>query len=322
MRFLVTGCAGFIGSTLTDALLADGHAVVGVDCFTDYYDPARKHQNLSGALAHDAFELHEVDVVDLADHPSLFDGVEGVFHFAAQAGVRASWGAEFETYTSCNVLATQRLFEQVVQSARGRSSAPVPIVYASSSSVYGNAEARPTREDALPAPISPYGVTKLAAEHLCDTYRHEFGVPATSLRFFTVYGPRQRPDMAFHKFIRAALAGEPIEVYGDGHQSRDFTFVDDIVAANRGAMQALLGGEMGGTYNLGGGSTVTVREVVDLLGSILGREVAVAYGETQPGDVRHTSADTTAAAAALGFKPAVTLAEGLAREVEWVRAWS
>lgn len=314
MRFLVTGCAGFIGSTLTDALLADGHAVVGIDCFTDYYDPARKRANLSGARNHESFELLKLDLArdDLA---SAMQGIDGVFHQAAQAGVRTSWGAEFATYADCNVLATQRLLEALKQ----RDDGPVPVVYASSSSVYGNAEARPTREDALPAPISPYGVTKLAAEHLVDTYRHEFEMPGTSLRYFTVYGPRQRPDMAFHKFVKAALAGEPIGVFGDGHQSRDFTFVDDIVAANISAMNAMLAGARGDTYNLGGGSTVTVREVVDLLGEILGAPVAANFGDTQPGDVRHTSADTTRAREALSFEPEVALVDGLASEVEWLR---
>ena len=317
MRFLVTGCAGFVGSTLTDALLADGHEVVGIDCFTDYYDPARKHDNLAGAREHAGFRLLELDLARDA-LPAEALAVDGVFHQAAQAGVRASWGAEFATYTDCNVLATQRLLEAV----KARAGGPVPVVYASSSSVYGNAEARPTREDALPAPISPYGVTKLAAEHLVDTYRHEFQVPGTSLRYFTVYGPRQRPDMAFHKFGKAALEGTPIGVYGDGHQSRDFTFIDDIVAANRAAMDAMVAGgaaSMGGTYNLGGGSTVTVREVVDMLSKILGRDVEAHYGDTQPGDVRHTSADTTRARDALGFAPKVTLRDGLAREVEWLR---
>lgn len=314
MRYLITGCAGFIGSSITDALLADGHEVVGVDCFTDYYSPERKRDNLAGACEHAAFTLHEIDLARGEIGGELL-AVDGVFHQAAQAGVRASWGTEFATYTDCNVLATQRLLEAI----KGRSGGPVPIVYASSSSVYGNAEARPTREDALPAPISPYGVTKLAAEHLIDTYRHEFQVPGTSLRYFTVYGPRQRPDMAFHKFGRAGLLGDPIGVYGDGNQSRDFTFIDDIVAANRAAMDHMLAGATGGTYNLGGGSTVTVREVLDLLGGILGSPVRADYGETQPGDVRHTSADTTRARDAIGFVPKVELAEGLAREVAWLR---
>jgi UDP-glucose 4-epimerase len=318
MKYLVTGCAGFIGSTLTDALLADGHEIVGLDCFTDYYDPAIKQRNLGGAAASDAFHLLRLDLASepLPDHALE---VDGIFHLAAQAGVRASWGREFDTYTQCNVLATQRLLEANVARARRTGERPAPVVYASSSSVYGNAEARPTREDALPAPISPYGVTKLAAEHLCDTYRHEFDVPATSLRFFTVYGPRQRPDMAFHKFVRAALQGDSIDVYGDGTQSRDFTFVDDIVAANRSAMDVLQGGASGGTYNLGGGSTATVREVIELLERILERPVAVTYGATQPGDVRHTSADTSAAQRELGYKPRTSLETGLRSEADWLR---
>lgn len=318
MRFLVSGCAGFIGSTLTDALLERGHEVVGIDCFTDYYAPERKRANLAEALDHDAFELHELDLATDELLPTFLE-VDGVFHQAAQAGVRASWGAEFATYSDCNVLATQRLLEALARHGRTSKGTTPPVVYASSSSVYGNAETRPTREDVLPAPISPYGVTKLAAEHLCETYRHEFGVPATSLRYFTVYGPRQRPDMAFHKFARAALAGTAISVYGDGMQTRDFTFVGDIVEANIAAMDALHAGARGSTYNLGGGSTVTVRKVIDLLGVVVGAPVRVQYGDSQPGDVRHTSADTTRAREELGFDPKVTLAEGLAREVAWLR---
>ncbi|MCZ4495618.1 MAG: UDP-glucose 4-epimerase [Thermoleophilia bacterium] len=320
MRFLVTGAAGFIGSSITDALLADGHQVVGIDCFTSYYDVAQKHANVAAARSHDGHELLELDLA-VDEIPSSALEVDGVFHQAAQAGVRASWGSEFETYTACNVLATQRLLESVVRHAERAGTAPSPVVYASSSSIYGNAESRPTVEDALPAPISPYGVTKLAAEHLCDTYRHAFGVPATSLRYFTVYGPRQRPDMAFHKFAKAALAGDQISIYGNGTQSRDFTFISDIVAGNRAAMDALQSGSRGGTYNLGGGSTVTVREVLDLLVEIVGSPLNASFGDPQKGDVRHTSADTSAARAAIGFAPKVQLADGLAREVEWVRGF-
>jgi nucleoside-diphosphate-sugar epimerase len=314
MRILVTGCAGFIGSSITDALLARGDEVVGVDCFTDYYERWRKEQNLESARTHERFELHELDLAT-ADLTPLVEGVDAVIHQAAQAGVRASWGAEFATYTTCNVLATQRLLEAV----HLRSGGPVPVVYASSSSVYGNAEARPTMESMLPAPISPYGVTKLAAEHLCDTYRAEFGVPSVSLRYFTVYGPRQRPDMAFHKFVRRAVLGERIEIYGDGHQSRDFTFVADAVAANLAAVEHLAAGGAGGTFNVGGGSTVTVREVLDLLATLVDEPLNVHYGDVQAGDVRHTSASTAAIHAALGWSPTVQLAQGLEREVAWLR---
>jgi UDP-glucose 4-epimerase len=312
MRYLVTGCAGFIGSTLTDRLLAEGHEVVGIDAFTDYYDPARKRDNLRGALEHEGFALHELDL-SRDDLAAAVEGVDGVFHQAAQAGVRASWGEEFSRYTDWNVLGTQRLLEAVVQAAGP--SGPARVVYASSSSVYGDAEGRPTREDALPAPISPYGVSKLAAEHLMLTYHRNFAVPTASLRYFTVFGERQRPDMGFHRFIRAILTGQPITLYGDGEQSRDFTYVADIVAANLAAMASDI---PHGVWNIGGGSTITVREVLDLLGPITGREVLVDRREPQAGDVRHTSADTSRARADLGYAPTVDVAEGLAREVAWL----
>jgi nucleoside-diphosphate-sugar epimerase len=313
MRYLVTGCAGFIGSSITDRLLAAGHEVVGIDCFTDYYDTARKRDNLSGAVTSDAFRLLELDLSrdDLA--PALA-GVDGVFHQAAQAGVRASWGEEFARYTDWNVLGTQRLLEAVVAAGADRAAGPARVVYASSS-IYGEAEGRPTREDALPAPISPYGVTKLAAEHLMLTYSRNFAVPTASLRYFTVFGERQRPDMAFHRFIRAILTGQPITLYGDGEQSRDFTYVGDIVDANLAAMGSDI---PHGVWNICGGSIITVREVLDLLGEITGREVLVDRQPPQKGDVRHTSADTTRARADLGYDPQVSVAEGLAREAAWL----
>lgn len=313
MRFLVTGCAGFIGSTLTDSLLADGHDVVGIDCFTSYYDPARKQANIEQSMCHDRFQLHRIDIAH-DDLRASLDGVDGVFHLAAQAGVRASWGSEFATYTDCNVLATQRLLEAIAD--RGKHGTPMPrVVYASSSSIYGNAMHKPTREDALPAPVSPYGVTKLAAEHLCGTYHHNSGINAVSLRYFTVYGERQRPDMAFNRFIRAALTHAPITIYGDGHQSRDFTYVGDIVRANRAAMDASV---PYGVYNIGGGSTVTVREVLETIADITGNNLDVTYADVQRGDVRHTSADTSAAQRDLGFSPAIPLQQGLEREVAWM----
>jgi len=314
MRFLVTGCAGFIGSNLTDSLLADGHDVVGIDCFTTYYDPGRKQANIEQSMADDRFRLHQIDLAHDDLHKAL-DGVDGVFHLAAQAGVRASWGTEFATYTDCNVLATQRLLEAIAE--LGKQNKPMPrVVYASSSSIYGNAMHMPTREDALPAPVSPYGVTKLAAEHLCGTYHHNSGIDAISLRYFTVFGERQRPDMAFHRFIRAALTDQPITIYGDGHQSRDFTYVGEIVRANRAAMDAPV---PYGVYNIGGGSTVTVREVLDVIAGITGANLDVTYADVQRGDVRHTSADTAAAQRDLSFAPAVPLQLGLEREVAWMQ---
>jgi UDP-glucose 4-epimerase len=302
----VTGAAGFIGSHLVERLLASGTRVTGVDGFTDYYDPALKRANLAGPLADGRFRLLELDLgeADLATLPE----VDVVFHLAAQPGVRASWGAEFATYTHHNVLATQRLLERYRESRLER------FVYASSSSVYGDAERYPTPEDLLPRPFSPYGVTKLAGEHLVLLYGRNFGLPGVALRYFTVYGPRQRPDMAFHRFCRAMLRGETITVYGDGSQSRDFTFVADAVEAT------FLAWERGGgpaVYNVGGGSQVEVREVVDLLERRLGVKANVRHEPMPPGDPLRTRADSTRLRAALGMVPSVGIEQGLAAEAEW-----
>jgi nucleoside-diphosphate-sugar epimerase len=306
---LVTGAAGFIGSTLTDRLLADGVRVTGVDAFTDYYDVSLKRRNLSGALGHRAFELIELDLglADLARLPE----VDVVFHNAAQPGVRASWGREFAAYTHHNVLSTQRLLERYKQSKLER------FVYASSSSIYGDAESYPTSETMLPRPFSPYGVTKLAGEHLVLLYGRNFGTPVAALRYFTVYGPRQRPDMAFHRFCRAMLAGEPITVYGDGHQSRDFTFVSDAVEAN---VRAWRRAKPQGVYNVGGGSQVEVLEAIALLEKSLGRKARVNLEPRPAGDPLRTRADATRLAADLGYATAVGIADGLAAEAEWARA--
>lgn len=308
MKCLVTGAAGFIGSHLSEALLARGHEVIGVDCFTDYYPRSRKEANLAPALASAGFTFVEADLLT-CDLNSLLAGVEVVFHQAAQAGVRASWGQNFRVYTENNVLATQRLLE----AARG---APLErLVYASSSSIYGDAVELPVRETALPQPVSPYGVTKLAAEHLCHLYWVNHGVPAVSLRYFTVYGPRQRPDMGFHKFIRALLAGEEIVIYGDGNQTRDFTYISDAIAANLACVDADVAGQV---FNIGGGSRISVNEVLQVLERVSGRRPRVRYIETQKGDVRHTFADTTRARHSLGFRPAVSTEEGLRAEFEWL----
>ena len=305
---LVTVAAGFIGSHLVERLLQSGTRVTGVDVFTDYYDPAIKRANLAGPRADDRFRLLELDLAtaDLAALPE----VDVVFHLAAQPGVRASWGAEFATYAHHNVLATQRLLE------RYRGSRLERFVYASSSSVYGDAERFPTSEDLLPRPFSPYGVTKLAGEHLVLLYGRNFGLPGVALRYFTVYGPRQRPDMAFHRFCRAMLRGETITVYGDGAQSRDFTFVADAVEATFRAW------EHGGgpaTYNVGGGSQVEVREAVALLERLLGVKAIVRHEPTPPGDPPRTRADSTRLRAALGMVPAIGIEQGLAAEAEWAR---
>ena len=307
---LVTGVAGFIGSHLAERLLGDGYVVVGVDCFTDYYPRAYKESNLVGLLGRPGFRFIEDDLGRM-DLDALLDGVSYVFHQAAQAGVRASWGQSFAIYTDLNVLTTQKLLE-----AARRATGIQKFVCASSSSVYGDSPELPLRELGPVAPVSPYGVTKLAAEHLARLYAANFGLPTVSLRYFTVYGPRQRPDMAFHKFLRAIYAGDPIPVYGDGEQTRDFTFVADAVAANVACMAH---GEPGSYFNIGGGSRVTLNHCLDILREVTGRGVRVERHGTQHGDVRHTWADTTAAQTVLGFRPQVSLREGLAAEDAWFR---
>jgi UDP-glucose 4-epimerase len=291
-----------------DRLLAEGLTVTGVDCFTDYYDPALKRANLAGALAHPRFRLLELDL-GAADLAALPDA-RVVFHQAAQAGVRASWGGHFTAYLHHNVLATQRLLERYKGAPLER------FVYASSSSVYGEAERYPTDEALLPRPFSPYGVTKLAGEHLSMLYARNFGLPAVALRYFTVYGPRQRPDMAFHRFCRALLAGEPITVYGDGRQSRDFTFIADAVEGN---LRAWREAKAAGVYNVGGGSQVEVLEAIRILEEALGVKGTLRFEPRQPGDPLRTRADATRIRAELGFAPATDIRVGLAAEAGWAR---
>ena len=310
MKALVTGAAGFIGSHLAGRLLDRGAAVVGLDCFTDYYARPLKERNLEACRRRPGFRFVDARLQD-ADLPALLDGVTHVFHLAAQAGVRRSWGRDFAVYTTHNIDATQRLLEACVGRALER------VVYASSSSVYGDAAAVPMREDVRVQPVSPYGVTKLAAELLCHLYAVNHGVPATSLRYFTVYGPRQRPDMAFHRFLRAALQGDPIQVFGDGGQTRDFTYVDDAVAATIAASER---GSVGGVYNIGGGSRVSVSEVLDIVGRVTGRTLRIEHGAPQKGDMRDTWADTSRARTELGFSPAVKLEDGLTEEYRWLTA--
>lgn len=311
MHCLVTGCAGFIGSHLTDKLLADGHDVVGVDCFTDYYDRSVKERNMAGARRSSRFTLIEGDLTKLPLE-RLLEDVEVVFHQAAQAGVRASWGSQFRVYTRLNVLATQQLLE----ACRACPSLH-RFVYASSSSVYGSAQTLPVSEDARPQPVSPYGVTKLAGEHLCLLYHTNFALPTVALRYFTVYGSRQRPDMAFHRFIRAALNQDPITVHEDGNQTRDFTHVSDIVQAN--VLAAGRDGAVGRVYNIAGGSHVTVRHVLNLLQELTDRELQITFAPKQAGDVRDTYADISAAQRELGYEPCVDLESGLRDEVQWVQ---
>jgi UDP-glucose 4-epimerase len=307
---LVTGVAGFIGSTLAERLLQSGHTVVGVDAVTDYYARELKRRNLGELLGRPGFSFHEENLLT-ADLAARLRGIDIVFHLAAQPGVRKSWGGTFATYLDNNVAATQRLLEAV------RSAAVSRFVFASSSSVYGTATDLPVRETTLPQPISPYGVTKLAAEHLCGVYAKAFGVPAVSLRYFTVYGPRQRPDMAFNRFVRAILSGGDIELYGDGEQTRDFTFVSDAVAATVAAAGADLDAGGDRVYNVGGGSRVTVNHVIGLLERITGKRARIVSRPPQPGDARDTYADCSAARADLGYQPAVALDAGLEALVRW-----
>jgi len=308
MKALVTGAAGFIGSHLTAALLDRGAAVVGLDCFTDYYARAAKEKNLEENSLREQFRFVENSIAG-ADLPTLLDGVTHVFHLAAQAGVRKSWGKDFTTYTVNNVEATQILLEACVGRSIER------FVYASSSSVYGDAVAIPMREDALPQPLSPYGVTKLAAEHLCMLYHANYAVPACAMRYFTVYGPRQRPDMAFHRFIKAALREEPISLYGDGAQTRDFTFVADAAAATIAAGER---GVPGRAYNIGGGSRVSMNDVLTIIERVTGHPLRISREAAQKGDMRDTYADTTRARQDLGFAPAVSLEEGIQAEYRWL----
>jgi len=310
VKAVVTGAAGFIGSQLVERLLDEGREVVGVDAFVDYYPRRVKEDNLRGARgAGRPFTLVEGALQDL-DLAPILSGAGEVYHLAAQAGVRASWGQEFDRYTEHNVLGTQRLLEAAAAAAVPR------IVYASSSSVYGGCESLPLREDSPCRPVSPYGVTKLAAEHLCHLYARNMALPVVSLRYFTVYGPRQRPDMAFHRFLKAARDGQPLTVYGDGTQTRDFTYVDDIVSATRAAATS---GRAGAAYNVGGGERVALNDVLELLREVTGRRLEVRHEATQKGDMRDTFADTAAARRDLGFRPTMTLREGLAREWQWLK---
>jgi UDP-glucose 4-epimerase len=307
---LVTGVAGFIGSTLAERLLHDGSHVIGVDSFTDYYPRALKERNLAEARRHPRFRFVESRIQD-ADLASLLADRTHVFHLAAQAGVRKSWGRDFAIYASNNIEATQVLLEAVVAHAPRLER----LVFSSSSSVYGDNAPLPMREDSLPQPVSPYGVTKLAAEQLCYLYHVNERVPAVSLRYFTVYGPRQRPDMGFHKFLRATLLGEPITIYGDGGQTRDFTYVHDAVAAS---VAAAVRGVPGRVYNIGGGSRVSINEVLDMISRVADRRPVVNVDHVAKGDMRHTCADTALARADLGFVPKVGLEEGLSAELAWL----
>lgn len=308
---IVTGAAGFIGSHLAETLLKKGEEVIGIDEFNDYYDPFFKNKNVTFLKSYDNFKLIEADIQFL-DWNSLLQDVDVVYHQAAQAGVRASWGQGFRFYTERNISATQVLLEAAKDAKNLKR-----LVYASTSSVYGDAETLPTSELVCPKPVSPYGITKLAAERLCGLYHKNFGVPFVALRYFTVYGPRQRPDMAFHKFYKAVIEDEAIPVYGDGLQTRDFTFVSDAVAANLAA--ATVDDAVGEIFNIGGGSRVVLKEVLETMEEIVGKPIKRNHIEKAMGDARHTAADVSKAKKILGYQPQVSLKEGLTREWEWVK---
>jgi nucleoside-diphosphate-sugar epimerase len=306
---LVTGCAGFIGSHLAERLIEGDYEVVGIDCFSDYYPRKIKERSMGKLMECDGFHFIKADITE-KNLAKLLNGVDYIFHQASQAGVRASWGKSFKIYTDNNILATQMLLEAAKDGNIKK------FVYASSSSVYGDTLSLPMKETDTPRPISPYGVSKLAGEHLCYLYWKNFGVKTTSLRYFTVYGPGQRPDMAFHRFIKAMLYGGKITIYGDGKQTRDFTYVSDIVEANLLAADSDVEGEV---FNIGGGSRISLMKTIHILEEITDREAKIEYIEKQKGDVRDTYADVGKAKAILGYSPEVEIEEGLRKEVEWIK---
>ena len=300
MQYLVTGAAGFIGSQLLRTLVERGHDAVGWDAFTDYYDPELKEEN--------ARDL-PVARVDIAEDELDLTGFDGVFHLAGQPGV-ASFGDVFPVYVRQNVLASRRLFEEAA-------AAGTRVVFASSSSIYGDAESYPTPGDTIPRPLSPYGITKLACEHLARAYSLEFGLEVATVRYFTIYGPRQRPDMAFTKMVSCLADGRPFDLYGDGSQSRSFTYVDDAVDATIAAMERAPGGA---TFNVGGGSEVSMLEAIETLDRVSGRRLEIVRHPRREGDAARTAADTTRIRADLGWEPATSFEDGLAAQWRWAAA--
>ncbi len=309
MRIIITGVAGFIASHLAEVALADGHDVLGIDNFSDYYPRTLKEANIAGFKDSPNFRFIERDLLR-CNLTECFAGHDILFHLAAQPGVRASWGDNFKIYTDTNILGTQKVLEAA------REAGIIRVVYASSSSVYGDVDDYPMRETTYPRPISPYGVSKLAGENLCVLYTKNYHLSTVSLRYFTVYGPRQRPDMAFHKFGKALLEGKQPVFFGNGEQTRDFTYVTDAVAATYSA--AWVPDINGMVFNIGGGSRVSINDVVQIIERLTGKRIEPIRQSIYKGDVRHTAADTTLAHKYLGFSPKVSLQDGLANELDWL----
>jgi len=309
MDLLVTGVAGFIGSHLAERLLKEGFQVIGLDSFLDYYPKKIKENNLKGLVSDNKFTFIEGSIFEL-NLKEILKRVDAIFHQAAIPGVRASWGKEFNKYIENNILGTQVLLEACKDAKIKK------FIYASSSSVYGDADELPIKETSATKPVSPYGVSKLAGEHLATLYYKGYDISTVSLRYFTVYGPRQRPDMGFHKFITAILLEQEIEIYGTGDQTRDFTFIDDVVEAN---LQAFIKGKNGDVYNVGGGSRIALIEVIKIIEEIAGRKAILKYVEHQRGDAQHTYADISKAKRDFGYTPRVDIYEGLKRHYDWLK---
>lgn len=309
MKFIVSGCAGFIGSHLCEYLINLGHKVSGIDSFSDFYPRKYKEKNIEGLLKNPLFDFIEKDMLEL-ELEEIFENTDAIFHLAAQPGVRTSWGKNFNYYIKDNIILTQRILE-ALKGLKGKR-----LIFASSSSVYGDSKTLPFKENGPLSPISPYGVTKLACENLCLLYHKNFGIDLVILRYFTVYGQRQRPDMAFHRFFYSILEGKEIEIFGDGNQTRDFTYVDDIVRATFSAWQKGVSGEI---YNVGGGESISLLNLLKIMEKVTGEKVKVLFKEREKGDAPHTWADYSKAKKDLEYTPSVKLEEGLKKQWEWMK---